>query len=677
MNKPDKAYWDKITVRLSSKDRSERAAAIQELAKRDEIQAIRLLLSGLKDFSSSNRKMIGDILIEKDNPFVVSGLIALLDSDQFLLKQTASDILKSMSPQKTIPEIQKRIMDPNLDESLRVELIPILAKGDSEELEELFRSYLSSGNDAIKNAAVRGLIQANASWRYPILLDLLDSSDAELVNQAKEGLVKYSPPDVLDRLVELLRLPGRKGLCALEILSRLNNNQVVEKLIPLTSDDNSVIRERVLVLINSLDPEKAAYIASNMLNDESEEIRGKALGILESRPSEIVIAAMEGLFPGETESFNENGAYLLARTNSEPAKFFLDMVFQGMDDIQRRALMRGIIRANSQISQAFIQDHINEIEDIGSVIPVFSQEKNAVLYLFLLDLIEQSETPDLIRMELIRNYRPEMKTVLLDNLEGAPTTRQKNAILLLARVGEPDVIERLRVFKPGHPFYETVQDSIVEIEFRHRLQSRGWNPRNNSIESIEAIASSKGWNSASGLSLMELLRSSIRTSGLAAQRNQLQDELQKFEKVVQSAEPKIRKIRDFLDQSNRFRMTRFLYLGFTIIFILGAMYCFYRNWQKNAAPYWYPSMVLFTISGGVMAFRFNRYQQKVMKSINVSDPQKTLSELEEKVRISRMDSEPTRLRLKEIDSRLSELNANRVERDLDSLIKTVVEIPFE
>ncbi|MBN1879337.1 hypothetical protein JW823_04425 [bacterium] len=285
----DQNVWKQLSEKLNSPDPKIRAVAIEELAQHDEIQSIRLLLRALTDLSAQNRQQAGQILIQRKHPAVVSGLTALLDSEKFHVRTTAMDLLEQLPGDIARKHIQALLEDPSLEHSLRTSLIGLYCHHAEESMIPAINRYLAESSEAVRKACMTGLNHALGEWVTGYLTTLMQSDDMVVSQEAVQCLMRRPSTELIKYLVPYLRIPGKPGDQALSILSRVcsgNDYDIIETNI---STPDPLIRRRILLLLSSMDANRALLIALRSISDDDEGIRSTAEDLITSRPPDVLV----------------------------------------------------------------------------------------------------------------------------------------------------------------------------------------------------------------------------------------------------------------------------------------------------------------------------------------------------------------------------------------------------
>lgn len=286
----DQTLWKRLSEQISSEDVKIRAAAIEELGNLPEIQSIRLLLKALTDISAQNRQRAGQLLIQRQHPAVLSGLISLLDSDKFHIRTSAASLIDQIPSDVARKHIQDLLDDPQLESSLRISLIGLFCRHADETMIPRITQFLQDPSNDVKKACLSGLDRASGDWIISYLTVLMQSDDVFVAQEAAQNLMRREPsPEMIRQLLPLLKIPGHTGDQAVSILSRTASESNSQLIVPMLQNPDPLIRRRSLLLLSSILPNEILDHAVPLMTDSDEELRQTALNIIVSRPVESVI----------------------------------------------------------------------------------------------------------------------------------------------------------------------------------------------------------------------------------------------------------------------------------------------------------------------------------------------------------------------------------------------------
>ncbi|MCD4654825.1 HEAT repeat domain-containing protein, partial [bacterium] len=278
----DKELWKTISSNLDNQDSKIRLAAVKELEGRKEIQAVRLMLKAIRDNSNHNRKQAGELLLNCDHPAVISGMIAILDSEKFHVRSTIIELLTKLESEKVLPQIIKLLDDDQLESSIRINLIPLFVKhGANQHIHEI-RTFLNSPDPAVRKAALDGICLTNDEWPTPLLLELLGSGSCP--ERVSKYLIRRKSSGLIKKLFKMAVQDGIGGDRAIAILSQIADQDNFQEVITMLNNEKTIIRCRGLQLAEALDPARAVIKAIDLLDDSDEQIQNQAESLLVSRP---------------------------------------------------------------------------------------------------------------------------------------------------------------------------------------------------------------------------------------------------------------------------------------------------------------------------------------------------------------------------------------------------------
>ena len=285
----DQNLWKLLSDQIGDDDPKIRAAAIENLAGHEEIQALRLLLRSLTDLSAHNRQRAGELLLNLQHPAVVSGLIALLDSEKFHVRTTAADLLERIPGEIARKHIQAILEDPQLESTLRISLITLYCHHANETMLPRIEQFMREDSESVRKACLAGLSRASGTWVPDYLISLIHSEDQIVSQSAAEYLIHHHSPEIFQHLITAMKTPGKSGDVAISILSQVSDDSHYDEIALNIRDTDPQVRRRALHLLSAINANRAVQAAIQLLKDEEEEIRIKAMEILLARPAEVII----------------------------------------------------------------------------------------------------------------------------------------------------------------------------------------------------------------------------------------------------------------------------------------------------------------------------------------------------------------------------------------------------
>lgn len=638
----DRKYWDELATKLNSRERDVRLAAISTLADHSEIQAVRLLLQGLNDNSSVVRDRIGEIIREKDHPAIVPGLMALLDSDVFHVRSSASEILKSLPPERSYPHVRKALDDDKLDASLRIELIPVVARGADPSLVDLFVPYLHSNDSKIQTAAMEGLIQSSQEWALNLLIESLSSQDSQTRARAVDGLIKSRSEKVFEKLLILMTTPGSSGQAAVEIIARLGNPSSAQRIAPLLEHELAEIRHRALVVLNVITPLEIRPVAMRFLFDSTEVNRSVAASILEKLTPDVLmehVAAFLNMNPPRTiigrsvDDLCAEGielmSWLITRSQIDAATQMLDLIVQ--QDTQRLgpAVVRGVGREAGSFSIQILQRWIKRPDLEAEVISVLGEMKTDDAVLVLIEGVAFSRQSSSIRDVLLRLPEQKLEKLLLQSGQGESVARNRFVIALLGRIGSEKAIDMLTKINLDSPFISDVFSSIAEIALRSRLKHAGWDTMPLELDRLRDRAIKAGWATDEPLSsVLERIGKGEALDRIVATSR---DEIAHYENLEATLRPRVEQVKKIARRDNDRERWLWVNVALVIAAAIATAICFVMNWQPKAHSAWYGGLAFSVLFGGLAGFNLRRLSQRAAKRPSKKSPVKKVDAIRERL----------------------------------------------
>lgn len=599
----DRDVWRDLTEKLEDPDSKVRLAALEEAGTHDAIQAVRLMLKAITDNSNQIRKRAGELLIEKQHPATVSGLIAHLDSEKFHVRHTATELLSRLPRDRVFPQLNTLMEDESLEPALRLHLIPLFVRHSDDANISTIESLISSQDPAIRKAALDGLCQIESSWTIPILLKLLESEEPEIVDKVSACLQRRSDPLIRDGLVDAMARQTASGDRAVALLSQICTKQDVGRLSELLHSDNLLLVQRAFRLLTAIAPDQVIDSAFNFLASPDELLRDTAVDFILNRP-----------YPTIKNHITET---LLK------------------DDAGAEILLQEIVPCFPVSTLLDLADNPALVERILTVIKALETAT-------ICNFIEKE-----LAVDPIESFQSRARTI--------------------ARLGRIDTIHSFKTLKLPETAQTFLTDLEAEIRFRSALSRAGYSHEDKSIETIEATARDRGWESDVPLDRAIVNAGSV--SSKANRRSELLDEVRRSEKAVLKYEPMLARVeKSLVSESRRIRWRRTGMVGVVVGFI-GAAVCMYMNWQPVDHGLWYLGLVLSTVVIGFGIFSLRKTARKLPGESVSKDPQSARADLRQKLDNAQATLDAAQKALDEIESSLGSGNTAGAGAAITDLIR--------
>ncbi|MBN1549917.1 HEAT repeat domain-containing protein [bacterium] len=669
----DRELWQSYKDQLESKDRDVKLSVLSELASRDEIQAIRLLLTALSDLSAAIREKAAEILKEKDHPAVVPGLISLLDTEALHVKTAAVNTLKTMPPEKTYDHLINLVKDPSTEHSLRIAVLPLLARSNDEDLKHLFSRYLSENDEQIKWAALDGICHSEASWTEDLLIDLLNSTYRETREKTIEALRNRTLSEhAIDHLIETLKMPGTAGQSAMEVLAGQETAEYAERMIPLLDSSDKDVRYRALMVMGMINPQLAAISSVQLLADKSEMVRNRAAEILKDINQEGIIELLDSAFPGESPTFAETAAQFLAKIGDEQAKAILERAFESNEPAIYRSVLKGVAKIPSAFSIDFLKSHRSEKTVQSLVVTLIAEYQSKLACKALVEIMSDPSCYDTARNALLTFPADKLETYALALLKEASAQDSMHVITILGQLGSHSALEHLSVTDDDHPHLGKIHQATGEIVLRHQLAKKGYVTSGKDIVALEEEAISAGWQISDDPLSILLVRLG-KNHWLKSREKLLDADLRRTTLQISSLEDELTSARDIGSQGKTTGILKFVLMLLLLASVFGVFYSFYKNWT-DPSGLWYGLLVVFTITSGTLFFSINRQNRRKRFSPNISIKHSPV-ELEKKINMIREKSEKITLKLEHVREEMKKNPEHELISVLEALIESLTGKP--
>ncbi|HID99598.1 MAG TPA: hypothetical protein EYP59_04825, partial [Thiotrichaceae bacterium] len=274
-----------INILLTALDDTEetvRDAAIESLDTLDDIRVLRFLVAVRDDNSKGQNALLKKILSDLDNPSAPELLSPLLQEKNKEVRQSVVSALGRLGDSKAVEPLIRLLKDENAE--VRKSAVSALGRlGDSKAVEPLIRLLKKDEDAKVRESVVKNLphfkditvLHSLINLRNDILIDLDD---------LREVLSDLDDPKLVEILIPLLKDGNSIVLSHVAwLLGRLGDAKAVGSLIPLLEDENSKVRASVAQALGRLGDAKVVDSLIALLEDKNSEVRAsvsQALGRL-------------------------------------------------------------------------------------------------------------------------------------------------------------------------------------------------------------------------------------------------------------------------------------------------------------------------------------------------------------------------------------------------------------
>ncbi len=242
----DEIRWT-MREKLHSGNAVERANALQFLIRLDGEPSLPFLFQALKDEAAIVRKKAVSLMSTGYHHEFQKFLIGALADEDGGVRETAARALSSY----TSPEVIEALLASTNDDVLwvRIAVFESLAALRVENAEELFEKQFEKENPIGQTALLKGLGHFRSSKSRELLLNALNSEDAEIRLTACESLGIFNESEIVFRLFTLMQNDPEWSVraAAIRALTEIKPFRLQEALLErLKADNDPFVRKEIL-----------------------------------------------------------------------------------------------------------------------------------------------------------------------------------------------------------------------------------------------------------------------------------------------------------------------------------------------------------------------------------------------------------------------------------------------
>jgi len=197
-------------------------------------------------------------------------------------------LLDEMATEDLVPELLSR-MDGK-DPVVKMHLINVLSKFDTEEVHRALQEQLKDGNKLVRQAALVGLSRLNAAVSIELICSLLLDPDVDVMNKAVDVIIKLDHPDTALHLIPALKAENEfSRRSAVEILNEIGTTESVKHLLGAVSDEDWWVRARASDALARIGGPRVVAAVLELIKDKDENVRRAAIEILNTCKDKSVV----------------------------------------------------------------------------------------------------------------------------------------------------------------------------------------------------------------------------------------------------------------------------------------------------------------------------------------------------------------------------------------------------
>lgn len=375
-------------------------------------------------------------------------LLPALEDEDSEVRLTAARILGRGRVRRAVPALSGWLTEQ--DEDMREAACEALGNiGDPRAVAPLAR-VTSDAAAGVRRAAVEALSAIGTPEVVLPIIGRLNDSHPRVRQAAAEGLGQLSSREAVVPLVSRLQDPVRSvRLAVIGALARIGDPRAASAMVQSLRDTSPEVRSAALSALARLGADDALVPAMGMLHDENEEVQVRAVAVLGAIGNERAIEALIGCLGDSTLSRPALDA--LVEVGSPAVPGLCEVLRQSSNQLARASALRALVT----IGDTAAADTIIEQLETGGGLP----EDTLVLALGdivtergLMPLLERldHDSPPVRIAALVAlaghlepgSPEPAAGEALLARLDAEAAQERLLALLLLARIGEPRVVER-------------------------------------------------------------------------------------------------------------------------------------------------------------------------------------------------------------------------------------------
>ncbi len=226
-----------------------------------------------------NKAAIVEILVVHKDRLNLRQILGQVYYLQPAEKAAVFKLLDEMATQELVPDLISR-MDGK-DPVVKMHLINILAKFDTEEINKILQEQLGDNNKMVRQAALVGLSKMKGAVSIELICGLLLDPDVDVMNKAVDVIIRLNHPATAKYLIPALKAENEfSRRSAVEILNEIGTTENVKHLLEAVADEDWWVRARASDALARIGGERVVNAVLELIRDKDENVRRAAIEIL-------------------------------------------------------------------------------------------------------------------------------------------------------------------------------------------------------------------------------------------------------------------------------------------------------------------------------------------------------------------------------------------------------------
>ncbi len=246
-----------------------------------------LLLEALKDPDFAGPPLMEVIAAHKTR-IPLRELLAAAYAQDTGDKAALFKIIGDVADEQAIPELLSRL--DGKDIAVRVNLIQILCRFNTPEVQDALLGQLKDPNRVVRQATLGALLKMPAVLNVAAVAPLLGDPDIEVSNRAVEVLIRAKNPETVRYLVPALQDESEFARrAAVEVLNEVGDPTSIKYLLERIKDSDWWVRSRAADALGKIGGPRVVDAVLELVKDKDDDIRRTAIEILNLTKDERAI----------------------------------------------------------------------------------------------------------------------------------------------------------------------------------------------------------------------------------------------------------------------------------------------------------------------------------------------------------------------------------------------------
>ncbi len=223
---------DTIIAQLNSKDEGLRRESVRLLGERRDSRAVDILTDLIRDDDLAIRDAAVNALMDIGGEEAAGAVMPLLYDEDAAIRNMSIEILEGIG-KEAVEKVSSLLNED--DEDVLKFAVDILGNIGNPDLAPLLTPLLGHKNPNVRSATAITLGKIKSSQAVKDIIPLLDDKDEWVRFSALEALGSLGTPDLVDRLLDVVKRDGISKIAALDALSNLAAPSDAKKVLSVVS----------------------------------------------------------------------------------------------------------------------------------------------------------------------------------------------------------------------------------------------------------------------------------------------------------------------------------------------------------------------------------------------------------------------------------------------------------